>query len=197
MRYNYTRLNRGKRREKGAFTKPHSVDMRERGVLPGRLRSADPGPVRWSGLYLLRRRTGAIVDPRRSQVDTRRSGFTVESPGGQHLHLRLHRRDDYRSDVHRHDSDRSFGLLRRLSALAILIATMEFFCMGASPPCAYLEVVPDPGAASGRIEVTDCAGQVHYVGGSRFIMNDYGGCGFCFPPATQTSTWGQVKAMYR
>ena len=82
----------------------------------------------------------------------------------------------------------------------ILVATMYYFCMGISPGCAYLEVVADPAAASGKIEIVDCNGATHYIGGSGIIgliMNNDGTCGLCYPPATETTTWGQVKALYR
>ena len=52
----------------------------------------------------------------------------------------------------------------------ILISTLNWFCMGASPTCAYLEVVPDPAAPSGNIEVVNCAFVKIYGVGSMLLL---------------------------
>lgn len=78
----------------------------------------------------------------------------------------------------------------------ILIATMNFFCMGTSPVGAYLQVVADPGAPTGNVEVVDCnfVKLVGY-GGRGYINPEYPRC-CCISPVKQTS-WGDVKALYR
>ena len=77
----------------------------------------------------------------------------------------------------------------------ILIATINYFCSGTSPACAYLEVVPDPLAITGTIEVYDCS-FVKLVGfGSTAYFNHPGVCDYpCVVPTKQTN-WGQVKAL--
>ena len=82
----------------------------------------------------------------------------------------------------------------------ILIANMLLNCIG-SPECSYLEVVPDPAAISGKIDVTDCtAGTPLYPSGgvgSKLYFNppSPGGCGVCGLP-TKDTNWGKIKAMY-
>ncbi len=84
----------------------------------------------------------------------------------------------------------------RCSASDILISTMNWFCMGTSPVCTYLEVVPDIAAPTGTIEVVDC----NYIklagaGSTAYINNPYCPHYPCAVPTKQTS-WGQVKALY-
>jgi hypothetical protein len=80
----------------------------------------------------------------------------------------------------------------------IHVATIEYFCLGNSPDCAYLRVAPDPAAASGEIEVVDCQEIVHFVPSSAIIMNDaQGACGQCSPSPVQGTTWGNVKSLYK
>ena len=81
----------------------------------------------------------------------------------------------------------------------ILIATINYFCMGTSPNCAYLEVVPDPAAPTGQIEVVDCAFVKHITIGVKFVFNEDDTCSYfrwCDVPTKNTS-WGQVKVLYR
>ena len=76
----------------------------------------------------------------------------------------------------------------------ILIATINYFCQGMSPTCSYLEVIPDPAAPSGTIEVIDCS-FVKLVGnGGVLNWNNDGSCD-CYDPVKNTS-WGGVKALY-
>ena len=81
----------------------------------------------------------------------------------------------------------------------IVIANMLANCIG-SAACSYLEVVPDPAAISGQIDVTDCsAGTPLYPGGgtgSKLYFNPpVEGCGTCGLP-TKDTNWGKIKAMY-
>jgi hypothetical protein len=78
----------------------------------------------------------------------------------------------------------------------ILISTINWFCAGTSPACAYLEVVPDPAAPTGTIEVVDCAFIKHVGVGSMLFVNPGAGCGrACGLPTSETS-WGQIKSIY-
>jgi hypothetical protein len=76
----------------------------------------------------------------------------------------------------------------------ILIATMNYFCQGISPANAYLEVVPDPAAPTGTIEVVDCSFvKLVAYGGRAYFNTDQPW--LCVDPTRQTS-WGAVKALY-
>jgi hypothetical protein len=78
----------------------------------------------------------------------------------------------------------------------ILLVTINYFAMGSSPSCAYLEVVPDPSAPSGTIEVIDC-GYVKLIGGgSRLYVNPDGSCSCQVVPVEET-TWGHIKTLYQ
>jgi hypothetical protein len=76
----------------------------------------------------------------------------------------------------------------------ILMATINYFCMGVSPTCAYLEVVPDPAAPTGTIEVVDCSFVKLIGSGGVIYANNDGSCD-CYDPVKSTS-WGGVKALY-
>jgi hypothetical protein len=76
----------------------------------------------------------------------------------------------------------------------ILVVTVSYFCTGASATCARLTVVPDPAASSGNIEVVDCSYQVQTALGLEMCVNPDGSC--CADPV-ETSTWGQIKSLYR
>ena len=81
----------------------------------------------------------------------------------------------------------------------ILIATINYFCMGTSPTCANLRVVPDPAAPTGQIEVVDCAFQKRTGFGFPFYINEDFTCRslqMCQIPTKNTS-WGEVKVLYR
>jgi hypothetical protein len=81
----------------------------------------------------------------------------------------------------------------------ILIATINYFCMGTSPNCARLQVVPDPAAPTGHIEVVDCAFVKLIATGLGFVFNEDGSCNhylFCHI-STKNTSWGRVKALYR
>jgi hypothetical protein len=76
----------------------------------------------------------------------------------------------------------------------ILISTLNYFCMGTSPACAYLEVVPDPASPSGTIEVVNCS-FVKLIGvGSILTVNGDATCPCGLP--THESSWGQIKSIY-
>ena len=78
----------------------------------------------------------------------------------------------------------------------ILISTMSYFCMGTSPACAYLQVVPDPAAPTGEIEVVDCSFVKRFAVGGTAYLNPSGACElYCIHPTEQTS-WGKVKVLY-
>lgn len=79
----------------------------------------------------------------------------------------------------------------------ILITTMNWFCQGTSPECAYLEVVPDIAAPTGTIEIVDCNFvKLVGIGGTAYMNPPGGGWNPCVVP-TKNTNWGQVKALYR
>lgn len=91
--------------------------------------------------------------------------------------------------------------------LPYLVATLQLLPTAPAPPCqVYLYAVPDPAAASGQIEVVDCGGTTWFatVGGLTvngnevdcpcFLIGEYP-----LPDwvATEATTWGAVKSLYR
>jgi hypothetical protein len=85
--------------------------------------------------------------------------------------------------------------------LPVVVAAIDFYVASPSFTSEYLlPVVPDPAAASGNIEVSDCADTVHFAyGGHMYIGIDYipMGCLGCLTVSAQENTWGKIKAMYR
>lgn len=78
----------------------------------------------------------------------------------------------------------------------ILIVTINFFCSGISPACAYLEVVADPASPTGTIEVVNCS-FVKLVGvGSMLFANPGAGCGRECGLPTHETNWGKIKTIY-
>ena len=80
-------------------------------------------------------------------------------------------------------------------ASPILLVTINYFCMGTNPTCAYIEVVPDPGSPTGMIEIVDCAYVKHIGSGNAIYFNHDASCD-CYDPV-KSSSWGGVKALYR
>lgn len=76
----------------------------------------------------------------------------------------------------------------------IHVLTIQYFGAGTTAPCCYFDVKPDPGAASGQIEVVDCAENLIYATGQSGLVNADGTCECGVP--TQDTTWGQMKALY-
>ena len=99
-------------------------------------------------------------------------------------------------------------------ASPILMVTMLYICDGSSLSCSTVEVIPDPAEVTGEVVVTDCVvpfpNKLTAAAG-RIITNPTIDCNClanasltiassnpCTPPlATQKSTWGSVKALYR
>lgn len=78
----------------------------------------------------------------------------------------------------------------------IHLVTINYFCQGLNPTCAYLEVVPDPAAPTGLIEVVSCS-FVKLIGtGGRLYANNVNHQCDCYDPVRNTS-WGGVKALYQ
>ncbi len=79
------------------------------------------------------------------------------------------------------------------------------FFGSAAPNCARIQVVPDPGSLTGEIEAVDCTlpSPIKYFpeGGVSLVNTDENcGCYWYWPPwptPVETTTWGQVKALYR
>jgi hypothetical protein len=62
--------------------------------------------------------------------------------------------------------------------------------------CCPYPVLPDPIAASGRIEIADCGFNVVYGSGATAIVNPDATCPCALPPvAAEETTWGRVKTM--
>jgi hypothetical protein len=78
----------------------------------------------------------------------------------------------------------------------ILLVTINYFCQGLSPVCAYLQVVGDPASGSGSIEVVDCNFVINIVPGGQLYVN-VPDCGESCTTPTRDTNWGRVKALYR
>jgi hypothetical protein len=79
----------------------------------------------------------------------------------------------------------------------ILLFTWNFFCQGTSGTCAKLEVVPDPAAISGAIEIVTCNSYKLPGNGSALYVNPNGFCDCGEVVPTRESSWGQIKALYQ
>lgn len=80
----------------------------------------------------------------------------------------------------------------------ILLFTWDFQCqMTTVGDCIKLEVVPDPAAMTGYIEVLDCYSNRLIGNGSTLYVNPNWtcDCGEIVPSAD--TNWGQIKALYR
>jgi hypothetical protein len=77
----------------------------------------------------------------------------------------------------------------------ILLATINYFCQGLSPSCAFIEVVGDPASGSGLVEVVDCNYTRHIGSGRLIYVNPNPSCR-CFTP-TKESSWGRIKSLYQ
>ena len=76
------------------------------------------------------------------------------------------------------------------------IAAIHFVGSGTSLPCSYLEVEPAPGRDA--IEVADCVNGINTTAthGRLYVNPDLGCEEWCIL-ATEGSTWGKIKALYR
>ena len=84
----------------------------------------------------------------------------------------------------------------RCVSAPILIVTINYFCTGTSPPCASLEVVPDPAAPTGTIEFIDCSFAKLVGKGWIMFFNPDSGCNCYIVGPTRFTTWGNVKALF-
>ncbi len=67
---------------------------------------------------------------------------------------------------------------------------------GGTPACCMYPITPDPGSASGTIEVTDCSFVDHTgVPSYNGIINSNATC-VCGDPPVEETTWGRVKSLY-
>lgn len=77
-----------------------------------------------------------------------------------------------------------------------LVATVNYFGQGTSTACALLSIVADPVAPSGQVEIVDCSFVKHLAPkGGQARVNPDGTCQCNV--ATQTSSWGGIKALYK
>jgi hypothetical protein len=89
-----------------------------------------------------------------------------------------------------------------LAGPAFGVVQLNFFGFappaGGNPTCGFLEIVPSPTALGGIIKAVDCNfAEIPATGGWGWINSD-GTCEACGPVvATEESTWGKVKSLYR
>jgi hypothetical protein len=79
----------------------------------------------------------------------------------------------------------------------ILLFTWVFSCSGSSAPCSILEVVPDPAAVSGTIEIFDCSHFKLVGGGGIMYVNPDGSCDCGEVVPEKDTSWGQIKSLYQ
>ena len=76
-----------------------------------------------------------------------------------------------------------------------LVLTLTFDAFGTTAPCSYLRMLPDPTAASPVRIWNDCVSIPHDFPGGVAIVNADGTCPCNV--ATEETTWGTIKALYR
>jgi len=77
----------------------------------------------------------------------------------------------------------------------IHVYTLTYFNQ-AFETCIPLSIVADPLAISGKIEVYDCAFNMHVANGETSYLNGDGSCPCLIPLPTEETSWGRVKALY-
>jgi hypothetical protein len=78
----------------------------------------------------------------------------------------------------------------------LVIYTLGFLWFGQPLVCGKLEIVADPLEPLGII-YTDCNFGSHSATGGQFFWGANGDCTQCNEVATETTTWGTIKALYR
>jgi hypothetical protein len=81
------------------------------------------------------------------------------------------------------------------------VLTMNFLCYGTTPACCCYPVRPDPAETSKKILVLDCWDNIRTVSSNTNVINwnpaCSEGCWICpYSVPTQTTTWGEIKALY-
>jgi hypothetical protein len=77
----------------------------------------------------------------------------------------------------------------------LLLATINYFGNGLTPPCCYISVVASPDAVTGEVQIVDCNLTRMAAVGGQAIVNPGVDC-MCDTPASD-STWGGIKALYQ
>ena len=76
------------------------------------------------------------------------------------------------------------------------VARLTYVVLGTSESCSYLDVLAKVDDEMGTPWLLDCAFMVTPPAVWALAINWVNGCGIC-PNATQQTTWGAVKALYR
>jgi hypothetical protein len=90
-----------------------------------------------------------------------------------------------------------------LAGPEIGVVELNFFGFapaGGSPTCGLVEIIPSPTALGGIIKAVDCNfAEIPATGGRGYINPDATclDCNEPHPNATEESTWGKVKSLYR
>jgi hypothetical protein len=80
---------------------------------------------------------------------------------------------------------------------SILVYTLGFLYFGQPLTCGMLEMVPDPLESAGTIVYSDCNFVKKLATGGKFYLQADGTCQDCNEVATEETTWGTIKALYR
>jgi len=84
-----------------------------------------------------------------------------------------------------------------LGGPAITLITLSYLALSAPAPCLGLSIVPDPTEANGIVKIADCNYVELQATSGRFFFNGDETCPCVEPTATEQSTWGKVKSLYR
>ncbi len=68
--------------------------------------------------------------------------------------------------------------------------------LGTAAPCSTVDIVPDPGALSGTLEMVDCAQNTLIPGASHLTVASDGSCQCGVTVPVEETNWGQIKALY-
>ena len=83
----------------------------------------------------------------------------------------------------------------------VCLGNILYFSSGASPPCARLDVLPDPASLTGTIEIADCSvpfpQKLIGQGAPMFVDGDRASCPCIFPLAVEDTSWGKIKSLYQ
>lgn len=79
---------------------------------------------------------------------------------------------------------------------SVLVLQVRYQLFGTSSPCSFVEAAPWEGICC--ILITSCYNGAEYpVEGDRIQVNPDASCPCGIPVATESTTWGRIKALYR
>ncbi len=81
---------------------------------------------------------------------------------------------------------------------SFLVATISYLGLGTSAPCSHISIEPAPTSPiPGEVAVIDCDFELAVPNTSGPAVVNYTNCAAWCIGATESSTWGRIKALYR